>query len=512
MQKYKFFDMVFFIMMAFIFTALIFFQRTVDLPYLKEIAPIACYLLPCLLLLHLWQHFIGKIKVPASLGHLRLACLFALLLQIFITYHIWFYVGFDVGIVRISAQYFVQGQVYPYAPTYFATNPNNIGIYFITVLFLQLGKVLSIDGYYLLILFGILCSNIALYLTCRCVLLLTDSRAIVSGTFLLGLLLFGLSPWIFVPYSDILSLPLPILTFYLYLQMKRKDTMSLWVKVFLICMPAIFGRLLKPTNLIILIALVILFVLDLLRGQFQHGLKKTIVVLCTFAALFALSALASKGMQSYLAISPDKSVEKSFAHYAMMGLNEKTIGNYSKTDDRLSTSIYNYSAKKDANLTLLKKRLQDMGLSGYLYHVLRKTVCNFSNGTFGWGKEGADFDEYIPQRSDEISQFLENFYYMKNTDADYVIGTGGKYFTYYVQLVQIVWICTLLLCFYHAFLLLKRPSTSEECLIHLTLLGIFAMVTLFETNARYLISYLPFFILCATTSKYQKPLCVGSRN
>ena len=42
MQKYKFFDMVFFIMMAFIFTALIFFQRTVELPYLKEIAPIAC--------------------------------------------------------------------------------------------------------------------------------------------------------------------------------------------------------------------------------------------------------------------------------------------------------------------------------------------------------------------------------------------------------------------------------------------------------------------------------------
>lgn len=504
--------MVFFIMMAFIFTALIFFQRTVDLPYLKEIAPIACYLLPCLLLLHLWQHFIGKIKVPASLGHLRLACLFALLLQVFIAYHIWFYVGFDVGVVRISAQYFVQGQVYPYAPTYFATNPNNISIYFITVLFLQLGKVLSIDGYYLLILFGILCSNIALYLLCRSVLLLTDSRATLAGTFLLGLLLFGLSPWIFVPYSDILSLPLPILNFYLYLQMKRKDTMSLWVKVFLICMPAIFGRLLKPTNLIILIALVILFVLDLLRGHFQHSLKKAIVVLCTFAALFALSALASKGMQSYLAISPDKSVEKSFAHYAMMGLNEKTIGNYSKTDDRLSTSIYDYSAKKDANLTLLKERLQDMGLSGYLYHALRKTVCNFSNGTFGWGKEGADFDEYIPQRSDEISQFLENFYYMKNTDADYVIGTGGKYFTYYVQLAQIVWLCTLLLCFYHAFLLLKRPSTSEECLIHLTLLGIFAMVTLFETNARYLISYLPFFILCATTSKYQKPLCVGSRN
>lgn len=512
MQKYKFFDMVFFIMMAFIFTALIFFQRTVELPYLKEIAPIACYLLPCLLLLYLWRRFMGKRCTSANLGHLRLACLLALLLQVFIAYHIWFYVGFDVGIVRISAQYFVQGQVYPYAPTYFATNPNNTCIYFITVLFLQIGNFFSVDGYYLLILFGILCSNIALYLTCRCVLLLTDSRAVVSGTFLLGLLLFGLSPWIFVPYSDILSLPLPILTFYLYLQMKRKDTMPLWIKTSLICLPAIFGRLLKPTNLIILIALAILFALDLVRGQFQHGLKKAIVMLCTFAALFVLSALASKGMTSYLAIAPDKSVEKSFAHYAMMGLNEKTIGNYSQTDDGLSTSIYDYDAKKDANLTLLKKRLQDMGFSGYLYHVLRKTVCNFSNGTFGWGKEGADFDEYIPQRSDGISRLLENFYYMKNTDADYVIGTGGKYFTYYVQLAQIVWICTLLLCFYHAFLLLKRPSTSEECLIHLALLGIFAMVTLFETNARYLISYLPFFVLCATTSKYQKPLCVGSQN
>lgn len=512
MQKNKFFDILFFIMMAFIFIALIFFQRSVDLPYLKEIAPIACYLLPCLLLLYLWQHFIGKKTATANLGHLRLACLLALLLQVFIAYHIWFYVGFDVGIVRISAQYFVQGQVYPYAPTYFATNPNNTCIYFITVLFLQIGNALSIDGYYLLILFGILCSNIALYLLCRSVLLLTDSRATVAGTFLLGLLLFGLSPWIFVPYSDILSLPLPILTFYLYLQMKRKDTMPFWVKVFLICLPAVFGRLLKPTNLIILIALAILFVTDLLRGHYRHRLKKAGVVLCTFVALFALSAFASKGMQTFLSIAPDKRVEKSSAHYAMMGLNEKTIGNYSKTDDGLSTSIYDYDAKKDANLTLLKKRLQDMGLSGYLYHVLRKTVCNFSNGTFGWGKEGADFDVYIPQRSDGISRFLENFYYMKNTDADYVIGTGGKYFTYYVQLAQIVWICTLLLCFYHAFLLLKRPSTSEECLIHLALLGIFAMITLFETNARYLISYLPFFILCATTSKYQKPLCAGFQN
>lgn len=512
MQKFKFFDILFFIMMAFIFTALIFFQRTVDLPYLQEIAPILVYLLPAILLLYLWQHFLGKNKVPANLGHLRLACLFALLLQVFIAYHIWFYVGFDVGVVRISAQYFVQGQVYPYAPTYFATNPNNIGIYFITVLFLQLGKILSIDGYYLLILFGILCSNTALYLLCRSVLFLTNSRATLAGTFLLGLLLFGLSPWIFVPYSDILSLPLPILTFYLYLQMKRKDTMSLWVKVFLICMPAIFGRLLKPTNLIILIALAIVFVLDLLHERAPKSLKKTGILFGCLLVLFALSSLANKGMQTYLAMTPDKSVEKSFTHYAMMGLNEETIGNYSKTDDRFSTSIYDYDEKKEANLTLLKERLQDMGLSGYLYHALRKTVCNFSNGTFGWGKEGADFDEYIPQRSDGISTFLQNFFYMKNTDADYVIGTGGKYFTYYVQIAQIVWICTLLLCFYHAFLLLKRPSTSEECLIHLALLGIFAMVTLFETNARYLISYLPFFVLCATTSKYQKPPCVGSQN
>ena len=138
--------MVFFIMMAFIFTALIFFQRTVELPYLKEIAPIACYLLPCLLLLYLWQRFMGKSCASANLGHLRLACLLALLLQVFIAYHIWFYVGFDVGIVRISAQYFVQGQVYPYAPTYFATNPNNTCIYFITVLFLQIGKFFSVDG------------------------------------------------------------------------------------------------------------------------------------------------------------------------------------------------------------------------------------------------------------------------------------------------------------------------------------------------------------------------------
>lgn len=62
---------------------------------------------------------------------------------------------------------------------------------------------------------------------------------------------------------------------------------------------------------------------------------------------------------------------------------------------------------------------------------------------------------------------------MKNTDANYVIGTGGKYFTYYVQIAQIVWICTLLLCFYHAFLCPLRHyfKISETTLCGISKLG-----------------------------------------
>ena len=79
-----------------------------------------------------------------------LACLLLLGLQFLMTYCIWFYVGFDVGIVRISAQYAAAGDVYPLANAYFGTNPNNLGIYFLTILFLRLGDFLHMDGYLLL--------------------------------------------------------------------------------------------------------------------------------------------------------------------------------------------------------------------------------------------------------------------------------------------------------------------------------------------------------------------------
>lgn len=70
---------------------------------------------------------------------------------------------------------------------------------------------------------------------------------------------------------------------------------------------------------------------------------------------------------------------------------------------------------------------------------------------------------------------------------------GDKY-SLYTYISQSIWLMILGGCFIEGILSLKRPS-KERCVVFLSIIGITLFNLLFEARARYLLLYVPFFIL-----------------
>lgn len=403
-------------------------------------------------------------EVRAHIHRFLCACVALLVLQWLVAASIWFYVGFDVGIVRISAQYALAGDTYPLAPGYFGTNPNNLGIYFITLIFLKLGSLLHTDGYLLLIAFGVWLANLAVVFTGLTVYKLTKSVPAMWTSFFWGGLLFGLSPWITVPYTDTFSILLPILTFYLYLTLRQRRMHPFWKTLF-VCLPPTLGWLIKPTNAIMLIAVICTEIAHFLSSAATrdaqknpsgttHDAQKNLsgatrdaqeppsgaqnlppifaaLRRTVFPCLLALAVCLGcrfagmAAIRSYTGIEADEANEKTWLHYAMMGANTKTIGNYNREDDAYTSSFPGKKLKNEKDWERLRERLTEMGPGGYLIHAAKKTLRNFNNGTFGWGREKSDFVELIPSEDSPRRQFFRTFIISTGKTPPTVWGTAG---------------------------------------------------------------------------------------
>ena len=121
-------------------------------------------------------------------------------------------------------------------------------------------------------------------------------------------------------------------------------------------------------------------------------------------------------------------------------------------------------------------------------HLMKKTLANFGDGTYAWGVEGGFYDVTFPDKNNTLSPFLKNLYY--NT---------GAYYSYFATFEQFIWL-SLLVCssgavFYYG--TDRKRRTETVSVILLTLIGLMLFVTLFETRARYLFIYGPFFIISA---------------
>lgn len=400
-------------------------------------------------------------------------------IQLFITSNMWFRTGWDVEMLVNDAINIVSNNTNKVTAWYYSTYPNNFVLVYLLSLILRIGKMFFSEPYVAVLVLNCLSVCISLFLAVLCIFRLTKSRRATVLGMLVGTCLIALSPWMVIPYSDTLGMPFPILCLFSYLYIKNK-----YLKYLLCAFSTAIGYLLKPTVIIILIALCIVelckIIANLTKGKFQY---KSIIALLLATVLSLLTANGIKNLVYHIDETEfNKSIEFSMEHYFMMGTNVETNGGYASEDVSISYSFSGTEQRKKNNIEIAISRIKEMGPIGYTKHLIRKNIMTYNDGTFYWAKEGEFF--YLTfKREGEITETLQNLYYKE-----------GKNFRIFCSSEQIIWFYVLL-CICFCFL---SKKSSGEILISIALIGVSLFLLLFEARSRYLLIFSPLYITLAS--------------
>lgn len=410
-----------------------------------------------------------------------------LAVQWFISYHIYFFAGWDPSIVVGSAYYIAAGERTIGDFWYFSQYTNQIAATAVLAWIQELPCFLGYNAAAYLVCILVDCGlvNLAGVFAALSLRRLTGSGAISLLAFALFAVLVGISPWIVVPYTDTYSILFPPLVFYLYLLVRnaksKKTELLLW---FLIGLLGRFGMMIKPNSGMVFIAILVMEIVKL-AGEKRRGRLSVLQHFGMVAAAVILLAGVWKIMISYTGCILNEDVRLTYTHYLMMGLNEETAGAYSGDDYGFSGSRPTVAERQRANLEVIKERLADYGMGGYLYFLVRKTLTNYNDGTFSWWMEGGFYLKDSSKYQTLLTQRLRRLFY-GGTDWNLYLGS----------LEHAMWLGVLGLLL-GIFRMRTAKMRSAESVMLLSLLGSFAFVTLFEARGRYLYCMLPIYAMCA---------------
>lgn len=488
--KYLFFAMFFVIfgLLLFADTRISYTFRAETLLHNLEILPVIVFLVGILIFFILfvkrhapkWKAVIERRYIIILSG----LCVLLFAAQLFLAENIKFLSGWDCTAVRNFAffesrdpmVYAANGNLY----TYYSRYENNL---FLPMVLRTVRLLFPFykDGAINDLFIGMcaLSMNLSTVLTTLSIWKITGSKGISLIGFLLFALLFGLSPWIVIPYSDIFAVFFISATLFVYLCMKRNKTDLLrWA---LLGMLVFTGIRIKPTVAIVLIAIVIREIWLLRAGRKFFRLP-----MCSAAVLvgcyFTVMLLYMGGLR-YYGVTTDKEKNYTMTHFLLMGMNRDSGGAYSPEDVLFSSSI---AVKKERQLNELQKtvmRIREMGPMGLVTFFSQKLLMTYNDGTFFWGGEGNFYLE-VPEAKSAFSKVLRSYFYR-----------GGTNYEYFRLVTKILWLMTLLLIFGNLF----GKDDERISVIYLSLLGLTVFLLLFEARARYLLCYAPVFMVCAMT-------------
>lgn len=415
--------------------------------------------------------FFRKVSISKKTFLVTIIIVFIILylIQLFILYFSYFKTGWDAGTVNKLADMVAEEGAYTNAGSsaYLTIFENNVLI----VTILAFIKTLPIIGgkYFSILAINALLVNISGVLACLTLKKLISRKAGILSIFITTpLLLF--SPWIIIPYSDTFAIMIPILVFFIYISTNK------WWKYSLIIFFSLIGYFIKPSAIIVLIAILIV---ELFRHRWHKpNINKNFWLRTLAISNGIIFAFLVKYISfSYINYQQNKDVIPiTFIHYLAMGQNEENYGQFLTIDSQEFIYGPKFELKK------FYDRFTSRSIFGQVDFFTRKLLVNFDDGTFAWGGEG-EFYEEVPIRDNLISNTITSFYY---NDKE-----NNKIF---IQIEQVLWIFTLFGCI---FIVTKKRPLPEETVLELSLIGIFIFVMIFEARARYVFCFAPMFIVCA---------------
>lgn len=405
--------------------------------------------------------------------------------QLLCAYNIAFETGWDAGHIADAVKAYVCEYRNDMTSYYdYQSYPNNLLITFLEIFTLRVCRALGIStglspmpG---MVLINCAVNTLACALVYMTAKLYVDEKYALCG-YIAAVLLFGISPWTVIYYSDALCLAVPLACFYLYAKPvsgRARRRVRYAVCIVLGCV----SYFIKPQCLIVLIAI---FCCELIRTRSLRRFAALALAAVLAGLTFAgTQALIDAGRRS-IGFSLDPERKYGAAHFLMMGLNEETGGVYSAEDVWYSSTFATAAERTAGNLEKCRERLDEFGAAGLARHLYRKMRIVYGYGTFAWGAEGAFYRAVPEPPNTSLSPLLRSVFY-----------NSGSNYRYFSAFEQLLWAGVLLVSLFSAFCAGCRKKGSASAL-WLALLGIAAYELLFEARARYLYIYAPVFCTAA---------------
>ena len=515
----RFFSIIFSIIFIWLTLSVIFAPRSaIFVPNpLLETAIVILSLLLCAALIFL----IGKIPESIRKNILLYRISIALAIISMLAVHLWIGLslqplvigeGWDPKLVIEDAIHLADNTTTQHSD-YFLLNQNNITVLAVLSGVFKLTSLMGIHDYNTVaIILNILSMNTAiviLYLTAVKIF----GRRIGVISLLFSFFFFTLSFWSTTPYTDTLTLWVPILVFYIYIHLRSARAINTKILLLLaLVITTVVGYELKPTTIIMPMAILVFLIFEYSYNFVRKPKRDKIIntnsllVISGCLFFFILHALSLHLINVSQVISfnlPASSNEsRPMSHFMMMGLKTSyrdyprpLYGAYSLEDDLLTTSGRRDGSSHEIAISEIKKRLADMGALGYISFLNNKAVWIMSDGTFYAYGEGLAMNAQV--------QYVNKSF--QNRVIQHLLGKDGKLYPITSNVIHGVWVALLLLICLQSLAILRshRPVNYTHLItIQLSLAGIIAFVLLFEGRSRYLYNFLPLFIIAGLYGIY----------
>ena len=407
--------------------------------------------------------------------------------QMYMIYNYCIETGWDVQILLDSARTLANGHRPFQNIWYYSNYPNNIFLTVIFAVILWITKPLHLGAYDFLAIVtvqSLLCvlTGFMLY---QLIVRRWHRRDLAWLGMVLYLLLVGLSPWTSIPYSDAWGILIPIATLWAYycsILENRK-----FLRWFLIAFLAYLGFKIKPQVFFVFLSIAAIEVVATLLRRENTTVRE---LLCRKGLIGACAGLASAFLFVGIIIVarpvPHRAKDRfGAAHFLMMGMNQEFFGGYCDDDVVFARQYKTPKERNKAELTEARRRIHEMELAGCSQLLCEKTLINYYDGTFSWGKEGPFLKTLFPEPNQHLAPFLRNLYYNRTIQ--------GAYYPYWCTSATAVWLGVLVLMFLAA--LGRQDRFTAALMLSILLLTLYESI--FEARARYLYAYIPFYILLA---------------
>lgn len=376
------------------------------------------------------------------------------------------YPGWDFGAVYQGAVELAEdGAFMEQSRWYFTTYPNNVAVcLFLALVFKLFGGLCSY------ITLGVLL-NVLLMMAGICFFYLLARYLYRERYGFLGLLACAL----FLPfymhapifYTDTFALPFVTGTFLLY-QLRKKDVRYLAAAGLFLAV----GYKMKGSLGAILIALLIHIWLQ--KGRIGQYVKQSVLLAVPFLLLTGFLTILPEQMSLWEKEDVQKN-EFPLEHWLAMGLENN--GGYSANVYWMTASVEGKEEKKAVDKEFIREKLEEYGEAGLLQHLKRKAVFTWGDGVY-----------FAPEKlkRDPLRESGLHAWFLYD---------GGKFSkTYrYCSAFQLLLLFGVLLSAAGNFF--RKGERREIHAMQLAVFGIFLFLLIWETRSRYLVNFVPVFVL-----------------